>query len=162
MMRLLWFFVGLVGLLGSGIGSAAEPGAQSQQGRVEVVLANEYRNEVEAIKREFAEAGLANVHIQFMRQGQPPSNLGLGRAVPAERARAAIRLAKKYNRGITVLLPERLFPPTFITIASSNFDDTVEFPVSEETLAKLEDAALTTDQFHELYRQLTTARLESR
>ena len=70
--------------------------------------------------------------------------------------REAIRLALKYNRGVTILLPAHLFPPHFITIASSNFDDAVEFRIDEEALRRLQDPSLATDQFHELYNQLTT------
>jgi hypothetical protein len=103
---------------------------------------------------------MPNVHFQFARQGQPPQNIGMGRAVPADKAREAIRLALKYNLGVGILLPERLFPPRFVTIASSNYDDTVEYPISKEDLAHLLDASLTTEQFHELYRQLTSVPLK--
>ena len=136
--------------------AGSEPASPSP-GRVEVTLANELRQDAEAIKKEFAEAGLSNVHIQFVRLGQPPPNIGIGPGVSAERARAAIRLAKKYNRGVKVLLPEHLFSATFITIASSNFDDTVDYPIDEEALRQLEDPSLTSEQLHELYRRLTPA-----
>ena len=146
---------GAVFLAGFPPALAAEPAAPPQ-GRVEVVLANEYRKDAEAIKRDFEQTGLSNVHIQFLRQGQPPPNIGLGRQVSAERAREAIRLALKYNRAVKILLPAYLFPTHFITIASSNFDDTVEFPIDEGALRRLQDPSLTTEQFHDLYRRLTT------
>lgn len=144
---LLWF----------GAGQAAEEDSV-RTGRVEVVLAGDYRKDREAIKQEFVEAGLANVHLQFMKQGQPPPNIGLGAQVTAERARAAVRLAKKYNRGVTILLPTHLFPSHYVTIASSSFDDTVEYVIQEEELSQLEDPSLTTEQFHELYKRLTISR----
>jgi hypothetical protein len=125
--------------------------------RVEVVLAYQYRTREAELKDEFAQAGLANVHFQFARMGQPPQNIGLGRDVPADMAREAIRLALKYNLGIGILLPERLFPPRFITIASSNYDDTVEYPINQESLSGLQDPALSTEEFHRLYRGLTSA-----
>jgi hypothetical protein len=128
------------------------------RGRVEVVLADQYRKELPAIKKDFMDAGLPNVHIQFTRSGQPPPNIGLGRQVPADLARAAIRLALKYNREVKVLLPRYLFPPMFITIASSNFDDTVEFPINEDMLTRLLDPSLGTEDFHKLYQQFTTAK----
>lgn len=124
--------------------------------RVEVVLANEYRDQVASLKEEFARAGMANVHFQFAKRGQPPQNIGLGRDVPADKAREAIRLAIKYNLGIGILLPERLFPPRFITIASSNYDDTVEYPIDQTALVKLQDPDLSTEAFHRLYRELTS------
>lgn len=153
---LAFLFFGFIIVLSGRHGLAAEP-VTPAQGRVEVVLANEYRKDAEAIKKDFEQVGLSNVHIQFLRQGQPPPNIGLGRQVSAERAREAIRLALKYNRAVKILLPSYLFPPHFITIASSNFDDTVEFRIDEEALRQLQDPSLATDQFRELYRRLTTA-----
>ena len=125
--------------------------------RVEVVLGKQYRAREAELKKEFAQAGFVNVHFQFARMGQPPQNIGLGRDVPADKAREAIRLALKYNLGVGILLPERLFPPRFITIASSNYDDTVEYPINPETLARLQDPELSTEAFHRLYRDLTSA-----
>ncbi len=124
--------------------------------RVEVVLASQYKSQVASLKEEFVQAGMPNVHFQFARQGQPPQNIGLGRDVPADKAREAIRLALKYNLGVGILLPERLFPPRFVTIASSNYDDTVEYPIDQVALAQLQNENLTTEEFHRLYKGLTS------
>jgi len=121
------------------------------------VLAYEYRTREAELKNEFVQAGFTNVHFQYARMGRPPQNIGLGRDVPADKAREAIRLAMKYNLGVGILLPERLFPPRFITIASSNYDDTVEYPIDQETLERLRNPALSTEAFHRLYRELTSA-----
>lgn len=134
----------------------AEGTAVSSVSRVEVVLANQFKSQVAVVSEEFAQAGLTNVHFQFARLGQPPQNIGLGRDVPADKAREAIRLALKYNLGVGILLPERLFPPRFVTIASSNYDDTVESKIDQAALAQLQNPALTTEEFHALYRTLTT------
>ena len=139
---------------------AAEVVSPPAVSRVEVVLASQYKNQVPALTDEFAQAGMTNVHFQFARMGQPPQNIGLGREVPADKAREVIRLALKYNVGIGILLPERLFPPRFVTIASSNFDDTVEYPIDQATLARLQNDNLTTEEFHRLYRDLTSTPLE--
>ena len=139
---------------------AAEVVSAPTVSRVEVVLASQYKNQVAALKDEFAQAGMTNVHFQFARQGQPPQNIGLGREVPADKAREVIRFALKYNVGVGILLPERLFPPRFVTIASSNFDDTVEYPIDQATLARLRDENLTTEEFHRLYRDLTSTPIE--
>ena len=135
----------------------AEEGPAPQMGRIEVVLAKEHQKQIENIRQDFAAAGLVNVHFQFVRMGHPPMNLGVGPGVPAEQARAAIRLAKKYNDGIIVLLPDYLFPERFVTIASSNYDDTVEYKIDAGALRQLEDPALTSEQWHALYRRLTPA-----
>lgn len=129
--------------------------------RVEVVLADTYRAQVESLTEEFAKAGLTNVHFQFARLGHPPQNIGLGREVPAEQAREALRLAVKYNLGVGILLPQRLFPPKFVTIASSNYDDTVETKIDSKALSQLMSPTLTTEAFHRLYRSLTTPQLDA-
>ena len=140
--------------------AVAEGTAVSPVSRVEVVLANHYRHQVPALTEEFAQAGMTNVHFQFAKMGQPPQNIGLGREVPADKAREAIRLALTYNLGVGILLPERLFPPRFVTIASSNYDDTVEYPINQESLAQLQNPELTTEEFHRLYRTLTSSPVE--
>ena len=138
---------------------AAEVESIPPVSRVEVVLASQYKNQVASLTEEFVQAGMPNVHFQFFRQGQPPQNIGLGRDVPADKAREAIRLALKYNLGVGILLPERLFPPRFVTIASSNYDDTVEYPIDQATLAQLQNEDLTTEEFHRLYKGLTSVPL---
>jgi len=143
-------------------GAVAVSGEDAQApavGRVEVVLANQYRTREADLKAEFSQAGLPNVHFQFAKLGHPPQNIGLGLDVPADKAREAIRLAVKYNDGVAILLPERLFPPRYITIASSSYDDTVEYPIDQAALAKLQDPELTTETFHQLYRELTSVPL---
>ena len=105
---------------------------------VEAVLANEHRKGRKQIKKESPREGLTNLHVQFMKVGKQPTNIGLGPSVTAERARAAIRMAKKYNGNVTILLPERPFLDHYVAIASSSFDDTVKYPVSAEQLRELE------------------------
>ena len=159
MIHSVYSFIGLVVMtlvVGVPVTEASSPGQGAS--RVELILGKDHRANWPEIKQEFGEAGFTNVHVQFIRLGHPPMNIGLGPEVPAETAREAIRLALKYNDGIAILLPERLFPPRFITIASSNFDDTVEFPIDREALAQLQDPSLSTEEFHRLYRSLTTPR----
>lgn len=163
-MSLWWSLISgalLAVLMGTGTTAVFAEGEPVQPvSRVEVVLADHYRSQVAALKEEFAQAGMNNVHFQFVKRGQPPQNIGLGRDVPADKARAAIRLALRYNLGIGILLPERLFPPRFITIASSNYDDTVEYPIDQDSLVALQDPDLSTEAFHRLYRELTSISLE--
>ncbi|MEW6325902.1 MAG: hypothetical protein AB1515_11025, partial [Nitrospirota bacterium] len=65
------------------------------------------------------------------------------------------RLAKTYNRDIKFLLPQFRFFPRHIVIGSSAFDESSQIPVSAADVERLADPALTTEQFHALYRQLT-------
>ena len=154
-----YFYAGLIVMCAGVLGAhtvAAEVVSAHPVSRIEVVLASQYKNQVSLLTEEFVQAGMPNVHFQFFRQGQPPQNIGLGRDVPADKAREAIRLALKYNLGVGILLPERLFPPRFVTIASSNYDDTVEYPIDQAALAELQNDTLTTEEFHRLYKGLTS------
>ena len=154
-----YFYAGLIVMCAGVLGAhtvAAEVVSAPPVSRIEVVLASQYKNQVPLLTEEFVQAGMPNVHFQFFRQGQPPQNIGLGRDVPADKAREAIRLALKYNLGVGILLPERLFPPRFVTIASSNYDDTVEYPIDQAALAELQNDTLTTEEFHRLYKGLTS------
>jgi len=150
----------LIVLAATAVSAADAP--EAPVSRVEVVLADQYKSQMAALQEEFAQAGLTNVHFQFAKLGQPPQNIGLGRDVPAAQAREAIRLAAKYNLGVGILLPDRLFPPRFVTIASSNYDDTVECPIGQAGLAQLQNPDLTTDEFHRLYRTFTSSSAESK
>lgn len=138
---------------------AAEVQSTPPVSRIEVVLAKQYKDQIAELREEFVQAGMPNVHFQFFKHGQPPQNIGLGRDVPADKAREVIRLALKYNLGVGILLPERLFPPRFVTIASSNYDDTVEYPIDQAALAQLQNETLTTEEFHRLYKGLTSVPL---
>lgn len=159
-MRLLHSAGAVLAVLAAGTPVSILPAAEQDPtpavSRVEVVLAHQYRDQLAALKEEFAAAGLTNVHFQFMKRGQPPQNVGVGRDVPADKARQAIRLAVKYNLSVGILLPQRLFPPRFVTIASSNYDDTVEYPIDRDALAQLQQPDLTTEEFHRLYRKFTS------
>lgn len=154
-----YFYAGLIVMCAGAMSArtvTAEVVSTPPVSRIEVVLASQYKDRLAAVTEEFVQAGMPNVHVRFFRQGQPPQNIGLGREVPADKAREVIRLALKYNLGVGILLPERLFPPRFVTIASSNYDDTVEYPIDQAALAQLQNESLTTEEFHQLYKGLTS------
>lgn len=121
---------------------------------VEIFLSPERKSNLDAINREFAAVGITKVRAKVFQLGNPPANIAIGRNVPAEIARLAIRLAKTYNGGITKLLPEERLAPDYIAIGTSIFDELFQYPVSPADVKRLESPDLTTEQFHELYRQL--------
>lgn len=131
-----------------------EPEANSQL-LVELFLAKNRKGDLETIKKEFEAFGITRIRTQFFRMGNPPENIAIGKAVPADVARMAIRVAITYNRDIKFLLPEFRFFPDHIVIGSSAYDEKSQIPIRPEDLKKLSDPALTTVQFHELYRHLT-------
>lgn len=122
---------------------------------VEVFLAPERKESIDAIKKEFEAVSITKVRPQVFRKGHPPRNVGFGKEIPADVARLAFRLAETYNDGIEFLLPEKRLAAHYVGIGVSIFDEMFQIPVSDEELKRLSDPTLTTEQFHELYRQLT-------
>jgi len=122
---------------------------------VEVFLASERKNDAAAIQKEFETYSVTRIRFQFFKLGNPPENIAIGSNVTADVARLAIRLAVTYNRGIKYLLPQFRFFPHYIAIGTSAFDESFQIPIRLEDLKQLSDPALTTPQFHELYRRLT-------
>ncbi len=122
---------------------------------IEVFLAPEQREAIPVIKREFEALSITRVRPQVFRLGNPPRNIAIGKDVPAGVARLALQLAVDYNRGVEFLLPEYRYFPKHIVIGSSAFDEASQIPIKPEDLQRLRDPSLSTDQFHELYRNLT-------
>lgn len=137
------------------VAQEAEPTETNGKILVELFLAKERKSDLNAIKKELEALGITRIRPQFFRLGNPPENIAIGKDIPADVARLAIRLAITYNRDIKSLLPEYRFFPDHIVIGSSAFDQASEVPIRPEDLKRLSDPALTTAQFHELYRHLT-------
>jgi len=89
------------------------------------------------------------------RGGHPPTNIAIGGGLTAEDARLVIDLALKYNDDINGLIHQRLNPPNYVAIATSAWDDNSETPITKDQLAALREPKLTTEEFHNLYRELT-------
>ncbi|MGH7274069.1 MAG: hypothetical protein ACREIQ_06425 [Nitrospiria bacterium] len=122
---------------------------------VEIFLAVQQKENLTKIKKEFEAFSITRVKGQFFRLGNPPENIAIGRNITAPVARLAIQMAITYNRGIKYLLPEERLSPNYIAIGTSMFDESFQIPISPEDLKRLSDPALTTPEFHTLYRHLT-------
>ncbi len=123
--------------------------------KVELILAKKWKKEDKAIKEIFREAQITRVFIQYFRHGEPPTNLVIGRDVPAHIARLAIEAAILLNGGVHTILPEFRFFPHYIAFGSSAFDEQAEIPIMQEELDQLRDPKLSTEEFHTLYRSIT-------
>ena len=123
---------------------------------VEIFLEKDQKKNLETIKAELAEVSITRVRAQFYRLGHPPENIAIGKGVPASIGRLAIQMARTYNSGVKYLLPQFRFFPHHIAIGTSAFDEASQIPISPEQLDRLSDPALTTPEFHALYRKFTT------
>jgi hypothetical protein len=123
--------------------------------KIELNLARKWKKEDKSIKELFREASINRVFIQYFRVGEPPTNIIIGRDVPAYIGRLAIEAAILLNGGVHTLLPEFRFFPHYIAFGSSAYDEQAEIPIMPEELDKLRDPKLTTEEFHTYYRSIT-------
>ncbi len=122
---------------------------------IELFLAPDQKKNIENIKSKLKAISITRINTQFFRLGHPPQNIAIGRNVPASTARLAIQLATLYNGGIKYLLAEYRFPPDYIAIGTSAFDEASQIPVLPEDIERLANPELSTPEFHALYRKLT-------
>ena len=132
---------------------------QDQEGNekilVELFLAPEQKKNIESIKSELNSLSITRVNVQFFRLGHPPQNIAIGHNVSAPIARLAIQLATLYNGGIKYLLAEYRLFPNYIAIGTSAFDEASQIPILPQDVERLSNPALSTPEFHALYRKLT-------
>lgn len=124
---------------------------------VEILLANKWKGKVEEVKQSFTSShpgDAMKIRVKFFPFLDPPKNIGIGKCVTAENARLSIREAVKYNGKIDRLLVQEIMPHHWIKIGTTDTSEIAWIPVKEDDLAQLTDPALSTDQFHELYRRL--------
>jgi hypothetical protein len=122
---------------------------------IELFLAPDQKKNIGRIKSELNSISIRRINVQFFRLGHPPKNIAIGRNVSASTARLAIQLATLYNGGIKYLLAEYRFPPDYIAIGTSAFDEASQIPVLPEDIERLANPELSTAEFHALYRKLT-------
>ena len=153
-MMFLWGILWPVGqAAGDGTDSSAR---ENSKILVEIFMPRDQKNDLEKIRKDFSEISITRIRAQFTYPaGLPLENIAIGRNVPAHTARHAIEIAQRYNRGVRLLLLQIKFPQNYIAIGTSAFDELSQIPITPEDLRRLSDPALTTPQFHTLYRSLT-------
>jgi hypothetical protein len=124
---------------------------------IEIVLPKQWKNRLGEVKASL-QAGNEAVKVRprifpFL---DPPANIGIGKCVPADQARRAIESAIRYYGKLDLLIRQDILPHHWVKIGSTDTAEMAWLPVLPEDLTRLIDPALSTDQFHELYRQLAT------
>lgn len=137
--------------------ATSAPGAENKT-LAEIWLAPEYKNEVQPIKDLLKTKNITRVTIQVYKVGVPAGIIAIGMNTPAESARAAFELAKKYNRKkVEFLIPEVLLPENYFAVGTSAYDEVALVPVASADIDRLADPSLSTEAFHALYQRLTHA-----
>lgn len=153
-------------LLANTLYDCAEGENKDKPTTVEILLAGKWKRKVEEVKLSFAgeshpDAAM-KVRVKFFPFLDPPSNIGIGKCVTAERARLAIREAVRYNGGVDRLIMQDIMPHHWIKIGTTDTSELTWIPLGAEELEKLTNPALSTDQFQELYRHLARQKVKRR
>lgn len=119
--------------------------------KIEAWISKKFKKDKRAILKEFREINDAKIAMRVFPMGDPNKVIAIGRCVPVDIAQQAIEKALKYAGGIKSLVNQRVIPPHWIAIGTTAFDQYSERKVSEEQVAKLQDASLTTEGFQSLY-----------
>ncbi len=122
---------------------------------IEIVLSQKWKDRADEVKHALvSDSDAVKVRVRFYPFVDPPTNIGIGKCVPADVARRAIHEAIKYSGKIDRLIRQDILPHHWVKIGSTDTAELAWTPVAPEELARLTDANLPNDQFQELYRSL--------
>jgi len=136
---------------------------RSQPTTVEIVLSQKWKDQGGAVKQALASGQDAvKVRVRFFPFVDPPANIGIGKCVTAEDGRRAIQEMMRYFGKVNYLIRQDILPHHWVKIGSTDTAELAWIAVTPDDLARLNDPALTTEQFQNLYRQLATPKERKR
>jgi len=131
------------------------PPVEERPVKIEAWVSKKRLPEFRRMRQAFGRMGHTRV-ILFPYPGSNPSRVvAVGRCVPAYIARHALQQTLHYYGEIRSLVHPGFVAPHWIGLATSLFAENSQRPVSGEQLRRLLDPALSTEEFHALYRQYT-------
>lgn len=151
----LWLTPGL----SPGVMAATEPICPETAApvSVELTLAKKWKGKDVEIRQSFREVfPSTKVRIEFFPFLDPPQNIAIGRCVPADLARIALRQAEIINQGVDRLVVQHVLPHAWIGIGTTKLTEDTWVPITPKDLVRLLDPDLSTEQFHALYRELAS------
>jgi hypothetical protein len=141
----------------------AAPENRDKPMTVEIVLSKKWKEQASEVEESLrADDGSVKVRLKFFPFLDPPTNIGIGKCVPAELARRAMEATVRYNGKPDRLIRQDILPHHWIKIGSTDTAELAWTPVQPEDVERLMDPALTTEQFQELYRRLAAPKERKR
>ena len=141
----------------------AAPENRNEPTTIEIVLSKKWKDRVAEVKQSLQGGNEAiKVRVRLYPFLDPPTNIGIGKCVPAEPARRAIREAVQFYGKLDRLIRQDILPHHWIKIGSTDTAELAWTPIVPDDLTRLTDPALSTEQFQNLYRQLATPKERNR
>ncbi len=125
---------------------------------IKLKLERKWKKKKREIKKDISSRdGQLKVKLEFFAPKMtPPKNLGIGKCVSAETGRLAIEKAFQYNRGIDFVIMQEFLPHHWAMFGTTDLAELTFIKITSEDLSRLADPSLSTEQFQDLYRQLST------
>ncbi len=129
--------------------------SRDQPTTIEIVLAPKWKSQADEIKRALAsDSDGVKVRVKFYPFVDPPTNIGIGKCVPADIARRAMQAAMHYSGATDRLIRQDIMPHHWIKIGSTDTAELAWTSVRQDDMARLMDPNLSNEQFQDLYRSL--------
>lgn len=123
--------------------------------KIEAWMAKKKMPQFREMRREYGRMGNTYVSI-FTYPGSNPSRVvAIGRCVPAYIARHALETTLQYYGSVSHLVHQGFVAPHWMGLATSMFSENSQRSVSQLQLENLLDPALSTEEFHALYKKFT-------
>lgn len=123
--------------------------------KVEGYISKKFKKQRRAIFKEFSEMGNTRVALRPFPMGDTAKVVAIGRCVPAYIARHVLQTALKYTGGVENLVTQAFIAPHWFGVGVTMFDEPSQQKVTPEQVQQLLDPALSTEEFHALYRKFS-------
>ncbi len=134
--------------------TACEP-VETKSVKIEGWISKKFKKDMTTIVKEFGSMGHTQVDIKPFPMGEASGVIAIGRCIPAHIARHLLENTFKYTVGVTALVNQSFVSPHWFGIGTTIFDEPSQKKVTEEQAKQLLNSALTTEEFHALYRKLS-------
>lgn len=124
--------------------------------KVEGYISKKFKKQRKEINKEFAEMGYTRVALKVYPMGETSKVLAIGRCVPAYIARHIIQKSRQYSTGVQYLVQQQFLYSHWFGVGATIFDEPSQGEVTKEQVDELLNPDFSDEQFHQLYRKLST------
>ena len=118
--------------------------------KIEAWIAKRFKKDKKKIKKELGSLGNTKVRLRVFPMKEPAHVVAIGRCVPADIGRHALKNAVKYAGGVESLVYQTILSGNWIGIGTMAFDEYSQNKITPTQLDELLDESLDTPNFQKL------------
>ena len=123
--------------------------------KIEGYISKKFRKQRKAIFKEFTELGNSKAALRVYPMGETSKVIAIGKCVPVHIAQHVIKKAMEYSTGVESLVQQQFVHGHWMGVGVTIFDEPSQQLVSAEQVKLMLDPALSSEEFHKLYRKLS-------